>query len=121
MGAVIYKIDHIVSGIKNIMVLENKQLGRPISSNRNQEMDSLCMIKLLSQISVEKLNYKGNSIGIGEPPSMFHNMQHEKGRVDKVSKVKPIIIEIKGGRILFKLRVGKSFLPDTKLKRCKDL
>lgn len=44
------------------------------------------MIKLLFQISVEKLDYKGNSIGIGELPSIFHTMQHEKCRIDKVSK-----------------------------------
>ena len=62
------------------------------------------------------MDYKGNNIGIGEYPSIFHNTQHENWKIVKVSLNSETHNnnKKKTWRIVFSLGVEKTFVADTK-------
>lgn len=72
--------------------------------------------KGLISINVEKMDYKGNDIGVGEYPSIFHNTWHENWKIAKVSLKSETHNnnKKKTWRIVFSLGVEKSFVADTR-------
>lgn len=72
--------------------------------------------KGLISITVEKMDYKGNNIGVGEYPSIFHNTQHENWKIVKVSLKSETHSNNKKEtwRIVFSLEMEKSFVADTR-------
>ena len=70
--------------------------------------------KGLISITVEKMDYKGNNIGIGGYPSIFHNTYYENWKIVKVSLKSETHSnnKKKTWRIVFSLEVEKSFVAD---------